>query len=216
MGNFRLMFFICIPVVMLCLFGFCRKEGIWGTLIKAFCLFFATMFAMNYFEPLANLMDRMVVSWAYYNDMWAFLIIFVSVLAIELFLTNRLSRVNVAFSVRANKIGAYLLLTLIFLGFYGVVAQSFYYLLPEAPSQTTIPENVNNPIQFRLLEIFSSGSLAPMTSPPAKFSYNDFFINEELKRKAAVYSKVGGPNSGSDKGDWRFKGTSSPNIKPAQ
>lgn len=214
MGRFGLMFYICIPVVALCLFGFCRKEGIWGTLIKGFCVFFAAMFAMSFFEPLANLMDKMMVSWAYYNDMWAFLLIFILTLTIELFITNRLSRVNVAFSPQANKVGTYVLLAFIFLGYYGIVAQSFYYLLPEAPSQVTIPEQINNPPQFRILEILSGGSLAPMTAAPTKFNYNNFFTNQELKRKAAVYVKVSaGGSSGSGKADWQFSGNASPNIQ---
>lgn len=215
MGRFSLMFFICIPVVALCLFGFCRKEGIWGTLIKGFCLFFAAMFALTFFEPAATLLDKVMLSCAYYNDMWAFLVIFVLVLMIELFITNRLSRVNVAFSPKANKIGAYVLLAFIFLGFYGIVAQSFYYLIPEAPSQVKIPEQINNPIQFRLLETLSGGSLAPMTAAPGKFNYNDFFTRQELLHKAAVYMKVesGNASSGSGKASWQFGGNASPNIQ---
>ena len=44
------MFWICCPVILLCLLGFCRKESLWTILLIPFCLFFATFFALGYYQ----------------------------------------------------------------------------------------------------------------------------------------------------------------------
>lgn len=215
MNKFHIMYFICLPITFLCLFGFCRKSGLWEMTIKAFALFFSTMFALALFEPLANLFDKMVVSWAYYNDMWAFLIIFVPILAIEIFITNRLSRVNVQLPAKANKMIAMAVTLLVFIGFYLVSAQTFYFLLPEAPDYKAVVSEgklaVSNPVQFQLTELLSKGSLSGTNT----FSYTDFYINQ-FKRRSAVYSAVGGSqtqSSSSGGAAWKFSETSSPNVK---
>lgn len=216
MTKFHIMFLICLPITFLCIFGFCRKSGLWEVLIKLFCVFFATLFALALFEPVANLFDKMMTAFAYYNDMWAFLLVFVVILAIELFITNRLSRVNVQIPPKPNKAGAMLTMFLLFLGFYFVAAQTFYYLLPERPDYNAVVSEadggltVSNPIQFQLLELFSRGSLSGQNS----FSYKTLYTNQ-FKRKSAVYFAVGGEKSSSGSGDatWKFKDHSSPNLK---
>lgn len=212
MGPQHIMFFVCLPITFLCLFGFCRKDGIWGTLIKAFCLFFAMMFTLNFFEPVANKLDQMFPQCAYYNDTWAFLLIFAPSLTFQILITNRLSRVNVAFAARPNFIGSMIILCLIFVGFYGVGAQICSYLIPEAPLYTSVPGVLNNPIQFRLVEMMSGGALAPM-SGGNRFQYNDFYIGQ-LKKNAAVYSAVTSGGSSTSKAKWAFQGTTSPNVGP--
>lgn len=215
MHQFHIMYFICLPITFLCLFGFCRKSGLWEMLIKAFALFFATFFALALFEPLANLFDKMAAPFAYYNDMWAFLLIFVPILAIELFITNRLSRVNVQLQAKSNKISAMVMTLLVFIGFYLVSAQSFYFLLPEAPDyKAAVKEGkfeVSNPFQYQLVELFSKGSLSGANT----FSYKDFYFNQ-FKRRSAVYSAVGGSQkqSSTNGAAWKFSGSStSPNVK---
>lgn len=214
MFGFPLMFIICLPVSFLCLLGFCRKQGFWETLIKVFCLFFATMFALNFYEPLANLLDKMMLKCAFYNDMWAFLTLFVFFLWLNVFITNRFSRFNLYFPKRENKIMAAICLVVLFIGFYSVGAVSFLYRLPEAPSKA-LPSGkdavISNPTQFRMIEYFSKYSLAPL-SGDHHFNYNEFYL-ESLRQKCAVYSQVCGGTPSSNGPSWAFTGSSSPNLK---
>lgn len=210
------MFWVCCPVILLSLYGFCRSESLWSILIKAFCFFFASMFALNYFQPLANLLDRFLPSMAYYNDMWAFLIIYGLVLFLEIFVTNLLSRINLFFPAKVNLIGNSIILASLFAVFYFCVAPLFFYLIPEAPPRTDFAENSAAMPQFSLFEMMSKGSLKPIAGGN-EFHFIDDFYKMELTKNAAVYSQVlavsGKENAKGD--EWKFKGNLSPNVSAA-
>ncbi|MCR5358756.1 MAG: hypothetical protein K6E55_02590 [Thermoguttaceae bacterium] len=208
------MFWICCPIILLCLLGFCRKESLWTILLIPFCLFFATFFAVGYYQPLANLFDRFLPKYAFYNDLLAFTIIYAAVFAVNVFVTHFLSRINVFFPDKVNLIGNITLLSVIFVVFYFCVAPMFFYLIPEAPPRTNW--NALEPMpQFSLYEQISKGSLSPIGGDPKtdQFKFTDFY-KAEVGKNAIVYSQVL-QVSGSEKArgdEWQQKDKVSPNV----
>ena len=208
------MFWICCPIILLCLLGFCRKESLWTILLLPFCLFFATFFALGYFEPLANLLDKFFPKLAFYNDLIAFTIIYAAVFALNIFVTQFLSRINLFFPDKVNFIGNISLLAVIFLVFYFCVAPVFFYLIPEGPPRLTF-DNLQPMPQFSVYERLSSGSLSSIKGDPARdrFSFTDFY-KAEVGKNAIVYSQVLAV-SGSEKAkgdEWQQKNKPSPNV----
>ena len=214
----HIVFFICLPITFLSIFGFCRNHSLWDMAIRTFCVLFATLFALCLYEPLANLLDSMKLTWAYFNDMWAFLVIYGIVLAIEVYATNFISKINVQLPSKANRIGAFVLMGIFFLGFYSTSALLFYYTIPEKPDLKAADIgaggqlSINVSPQFLALEFLSKGSL----SGKQQFKFNTYFENH-FNRRSAVYSQADADAKGSSssssggKGPWMFQGSSSPN-----
>ncbi len=199
------MYLIGIPVVCLAILAFCRKDTLWGTLIKLFNVFFASLIAMNYFAPVANLFDSMMTVMCYYNDMLAFFFVFGLALFILVEITNHLSTVNVLFPEKVNLIGTLSLLFIMFLGFYFTTCFMLMATLPEAPRLDA--SSYKAPIQMKVVEYFSNYSLKPFASNSNTFDEKTFLTNENL-RNCGVYIAV-------EDGSWKFDSNSggSPNIK---
>ena len=208
------MFWICCPTILLCLLGFCRKESLWTILLLPFCLFFATFFALGYFEPLANLLDAHFPKLAFYNDLIAFTLIYAAVFAVNIFATQYLSKINIFFPDKVNLIGNATLLSVIFLVFYFCVVPLFFYLIPEGPPRTSF-DNLSPMPQFSFYEQLSRGALRPMGNSTEKdrFQFADFY-KAEVGKNAVVYTQVLAV-SGSDKAkgdEWQQKNKPSPNV----
>ncbi|MDD3587199.1 MAG: hypothetical protein PHQ75_08445, partial [Thermoguttaceae bacterium] len=168
-------YMIGVIAVLLSILAFCRNDTIWGTLIKMFNVFFATMVAVNFFEPVANMFDGFMSAMAYYNDMIAFFLIFCVTMEILVEISNRLSKVNVAFSAKTNLIGNYILLFVLFVGFYSVSAFVFMTALPEAPR---VANEYRYPPTLNFLQYTSRTSLKPMGAEPHQFEVATFLKNQ--------------------------------------
>ena len=208
------MFWLCCPIILLCLLGFCRKESLWTILLIPFCLFFATFFALGYYQSLANLLDRFLPKYAFYNDLVAFTLIYAAVFAINVFATHFLSRIHIFFPEKVNLIGNFSLLAVIFLAFYFCVAPLFFYLVPEAPPRTSF-DNLQPMPQFSLYERISRGALRPIGGNPEtdEFDFQKYY-KAEVGKNSIVYSQVLAV-SGSEKAkgdEWQQKNKVSPNV----
>ncbi|MBQ3331838.1 MAG: hypothetical protein IJG83_00290 [Thermoguttaceae bacterium] len=214
----HIVFYICLPITFLAIFGFCRSHSLWDMAVKTFCVLFATLFALCLYEPLANLLDSMTLEWAFFNDMWALLLVFGIVLAIEVYATNFISKINVQLPSKAHRPGAFVMIGIFFLGFYSTSALLFYYTIPEKPDLKAVDIgaggqlSINVPPQFLALEFLSKGSL----SGKQQFDFSRYFENH-FNRRCAVYSQVDADVRGSSssssgvKAAWTFQGSSSPN-----
>lgn len=197
------MYLIGIPIVCLAILAFCRKDTLWGTMIKLFNVFFASLIAMNYFAPVANLFDSWMVAMTYYNDMLAFFIVFGLALFILVEITNNISKVNVLFPEKVNVIGTLSVLFVMFVGFYFTAGFMLMATLPEAPRLNGT--YYHYPIQMKGVEYLSKFSLKPFGSSPNKLEVDVFLENENL-RNCGVYIAV-------EDGSWKFDGNGgSPNI----
>lgn len=200
------MYLIGIPIVCLAILAFCRKDTLWGTMIKLFNVFFASLIAMNYFAPVANLFDSWMVVMAYYNDMLAFFIVFGLALFILVEITNNISKVNVLFPEKVNVIGTLSVLFVMFVGFYFTAGFMLMTTLPEAPRLPEGDSQYHYPIQMKGIQFLSKFTLKPFGSNPNTFDIDVYLANENL-RNCGVYMAV-------EDESWKFKGNSgnSPNI----
>lgn len=202
MWGYHLFYLIGAPVVLLSILAFSRNDPIWGALIKLFNIFFASIIAINYFEPLANILDGAMSVMLYYNDVLAFFIIFCVTLAILGEVSRKLSKINVYFPAKTNLIGTYCILFVLFVGFYSTAGFIFMSLLPEAPHV----ENISAPPTMKLLNYASSGSMkSPDFLPHGQFN-SETFLQGQNARNCAIYSALENTDS------WQFDGES-PNVK---
>lgn len=205
------MFWICCPIILLCLLGFCRKESFWSILILPFCLFFATFFALGYYQPLANILDGIIPSIAFYNDLIAFTLIYAIVFAINVFVTHFLSRVSLFFPEKVNLIGNLSIVSVIFLVFYFGIATLFFYMIPEGPPRASF-DNLAPMPQFSIYETLSRGSLKPIGGTPDDLFDFTKYYKAEVGKNAQVYMQVL-PTSGSEN-EWKLNtpNKKSPNV----
>lgn len=196
------MYLIGIPISCLAILAFCRNDSLWGSIIKLFNVFFASLIAINFFEPVANLFDSFMPTFAYYNDMLSFFFIFGIALGSFVEITNRLSRINVFFPEKVNLFGTYATLFILFVFFYGITAFTFTVIMPEAPRV----EKYDPPPQFHLLQYVSSMPLCPLSSDRNKLDTQEFLKNQN-NRNIAVYTSQFVEDT------WQFKGDKSPNLQ---
>lgn len=180
--------------------AFWHNMRLWSVTIVGFNVIFATLFAIGLFEMVANILDGFMAMTMFYNDMIAFAVIFVVVLAILMVATSSMSKVDLFFSDKTNAIGKWVVSVLVVLGFASITTFVFYEVMPEKPKASAkLPS-------MALIDFMSGGSLSPMIGD-SKWS-TDSFVQEQQKRDAAVYTQtVADGNSG-----WKFDGDS-PNAQ---
>ena len=180
--------------------AFWHNMRLWSVTIVGFNVIFATLFAIGLFEMVANILDGFMAVTMFYNDMIAFAVIFVVVLAILTVATSTMSKVHLSFSDKTNAIGKWVVSVLVVLGFASITTFVFYEVMPEKPKASAkLPS-------MALVDFMSGGSLSPMIGD-SKWS-TDSFVQEQQKRDAAVYTQtVAEGNSG-----WKFDGDS-PNAQ---
>ncbi len=161
--------------------AFWHKLRLWSIAIVGFNVIFATLFAIGLFEMFATFLGGFLSAFAFYNDMIAFFLIFVLTLAILMFLTSRISKVDLFFSDKTNTIGKWIVSLLVVVGFSSVTTFVFYEIMPEKPKE---------PAKFAsmaLIDFVSRGSLSPMIGD-ARWS-TDEFVRGQQKRDAVVYTQ---------------------------
>ncbi|MDO5581792.1 MAG: hypothetical protein Q4G69_11740 [Planctomycetia bacterium] len=198
------MYLIGIPVACMAILAFCRNDSLWGSIIKLFNVFFASLIAINFFEPVANLFDSFMGSFAYYNDMLSFFFIFAIALGSFVEITNRLSRFNIFFPEKVNLFGTYATLFILFVFFYGITAFTFTVIMPEAPRKAG--SDYNYPPQFNLLQYVSKMPLAPLSKEKNEFDTKKFLTDQDSRNVAVYISQFREQN-------WQFKGDKSPNLQ---
>jgi hypothetical protein len=180
--------------------AFWHNMRLWSVTIVGFNVIFATLFAIGLFEMVANILDGFMAVTMFYNDMIAFAVIFVVVLAILMVATSSMSKVDLSFSDKTNAIGKWVVSVLVVLGFASITTFVFYEVMPEKPKASAkLPS-------MALVDFMSGGSLSPMIGDSNWCRAS--VVQEQQKRDAAVYTQpVAEGNSG-----WKFDGDS-PNAQ---
>lgn len=179
--------------------AFWHGMKVWCLTVQGVNLLFATLFAIGLFEPVANMLDGALGMMAFYNDMLAFMLVFLAVLAILMFVTSLMSKANLFFEGKTDVIAKWGVFFLVFVGFYGTGVFVFYETLPEKPATTDIPPTM------KAIDLISKGSLKPLIGSTTFDSRA--FADGQYKRNAAVYEQVVG-----DASAWKFDGDS-PNAR---
>ncbi|MBQ2789378.1 MAG: hypothetical protein IJE97_07045, partial [Thermoguttaceae bacterium] len=159
--------------------AFWHKMKIWSVAIQGFNLLFATLFAIGLFELVANQLDNAMSFMAYYNDMLAFMVVFVLILAILMFVTRRITKNDLWFSKKSDTIAKWLALFVIFGSFCGTGVFVFFQTMPEEPRQTSAPFTMS------VVDFMSKGSLKPLVGSSTFDS--KAFVSNQLKRNKEVF-----------------------------
>ncbi len=176
--------------------AFWHKMKIWSLTIQGFNLLFATLFAIGLFELVANSLDGAVEMMAYYNDMLAFMLIFLFVLAFLMFLTSRITKNDLWFSKKTDSIAKWISLFAIFLGFCGTGLFVFFQTMPEKPREPAVPPTM------KIVDFMSKGALSPLLGG-ATFDSTKF-VQGQYSRNKEVYEQV--HNDGANDGSWKYGG----------
>lgn len=171
--------------------AFWHKMKIWSVAIQGFNLLFATLFAIGLFELVANQLDNAMSAMAYYNDMLAFMLIFLIVLAILMFVTSMITKNDLWFSKKSDSIAKWIALFIIFGSFCGTGVFVFFQTMPEKPRETSAPFTMS------VVDFMSKGSLKPLIGSSTFDSKT--FVSNQLKRNKEVHDQVV-----NDEGNWKY------------
>ena len=171
--------------------AFWHKMKIWSVSIQGFNLLFATLFAIGLFELVANQLDNAASMMAYYNDMLAFMLIFLIVLAILMFVTSMITKNDLWFSKKSDSIAKWIALFIIFGSFCGTGVFVFFQTMPEKPRQTSAP------FTMKIVDFMSKGALKPLIGSSTFDTTR--FVQGQHKRNTEVHDQVV-----NDDGNWKY------------
>ncbi len=180
--------------------AFWHKMKIWSVTLIGINLILATLFAVGLFEMVANILDGFMAATAFYNDMIAFFLLFIIMLAILMIATSMISKVDLHFMNKTDVISKWIASLLIVVGLALTTTFVFYEVMPGKPKGELV-----NPM--KVVDFISNGSLSPLLSDSRWNSVQ--FVKDQALRDAAVYTQtVNNGNSG-----WKFEGDTSPNAE---
>lgn len=180
--------------------AFWHKMKIWSITLIGINLILATLFAVGMFEMVANILDGFMAATAFYNDMIAFSLLFIVMLAILMIATSMISKVDLHFMNKTDAISKWIASLLIVVGLALTTTFVFFEVMPGKPK-----DKLANPL--KVVDFISNGSLSPLLSDSRWNSVQ--FVKDQALRDAAVYTQtVNNGNSG-----WKFEGDTSPNAE---
>jgi len=191
-------FFILSGILGLGALGFWHKMKLWTVTVISFNLLFATLFAIGLFEPIANILDGSLSMMAYYNDMLVFLFLFAIVLTILMLVTSRISKIDLYFSEKTDKIARWIVCIVVLLSFCGTGAFVFFETMPEKPRTDSVLPTM------KVLDFVATGSLKPLIGGTTWNTAD--FVQRQYKRNAGVYEAT------MESQTWKFDGDS-PNAQ---
>jgi hypothetical protein len=103
---------LAVGIIVICV-AFLRGEGLWGNLLTLFNVLFAALFAMNFFEPMANAMDSKVPSFTYFLDFMSMWIVFLVTFVLLKLGTRLISGYKVRFRKPMEMAGSYVVSALV-------------------------------------------------------------------------------------------------------
>lgn len=187
-------FFILSGILGLGVLGFWHKLKLWSVTVIGFNLLFATLFSVGLFETIANKLDGALSMMAYYNDMLVFLFLFGIILTILMLLTSKISKIDISFSEKTDKIAKWITCLVVVLSFCGTGVFVFFETMPEKPqSHNVLPS-------MKVLDFIAKGSLKPMMGSTTWDTAD--FVQRQYKRNAGVYEAT------VENETWKFDGDS--------
>ncbi|MDR3233396.1 MAG: hypothetical protein LBT46_07015 [Planctomycetaceae bacterium] len=186
--------FVCygyaVPLVIYAaMYGIRWKEGLWGNLVSAGCVWFAALIAAGWWEDVSYLLCFQLPGWMFYADSVALWLIFLLALIILDGCTRAMSGVKVYFADGLEKAGngvAIFILATSLYGFFlfaedmspvGAVI-NFESLTAEAPQDTLF---------VKTLRLLSAGNLSSFTKPVQFDTYQDFRQGQLMRRQAIMF-----------------------------
>jgi hypothetical protein len=167
------------------------SDGFWGAILLSFNMAFATIIAINFYEPIGKAIASAVPVGLFYWDSLIFILLFLITLTIFTIITDKLSRVIVKFPdwVEMGVKPVFLL----FIWFAQIMAVVCFVIQigPTAPKPIggMVDYEAGRNVADRFLrdsaQISSAGALCPLTGVN-KFDSGSDFLVREYKRRCAL------------------------------
>lgn len=191
-------YWIMIGIMAVGALGFWHKLKLWSIVLIGFNLMFTTLLVVGLLEMLANLLDGAWGGIAYYSEMDIFIILFPLIFFILMLITAKITKANLYFEEKTDKIAKWIACFIVILGFSGTAGYVFYVIMPEKPKE------ISSLFTMQTLDFIANGSLKPLLSDDS-FRTEDF-VQRQMKRNAGVWIQT------VDNDDWKFDGDS-PNAQ---
>jgi hypothetical protein len=172
------------------LYGMRWGERFWGNVITGFIIFFSTLIAVNWYEPLAELVTQQSAGVLFIADYLFLWVLFIVSFSIMNEITRGLSRVNVKFPIPIENAGNFIAITVIL-----CMIWSFYsFSLNLAPLGETASVNISqgDSTQIMLFRQLSSGSLSVFGENHPFDEYGDFRKDHLLRKQALLQYRLKG------------------------
>ncbi|MDR0390358.1 MAG: hypothetical protein LBH59_00495 [Planctomycetaceae bacterium] len=190
-GILETIYDVGVPLaVITALYGMRWRERFWGNILTAIAIFFSTLIAVNWFEPLAQFVTNKNAGMLFVSDYLFLWLLFIISFAIMNEITRLLSRVNVKFPIPVENAGNVTMITVIL-----CLIWNFYsFSLDVAPLGETAGVNVtsNDSTQIALFRQLSSGSLASFGTKYPFDEYGEFRKDHLLRRQALMQYRLKG------------------------
>ncbi|MDR0391557.1 MAG: hypothetical protein LBH59_06600, partial [Planctomycetaceae bacterium] len=188
-GILETIFDVGVPLAVITgLYGTRWRERFWGNIIAAFAVFFSTLIAVNWFEPLAQFATSQNAGMLFVADYLFLWLLFIVSFAIMNEITRLLSRVNVQFPIPIENAGNFIMITAIL-----CMVWSFYsFSLDVAPLGETAGVNItsNNTAQIAIFRQLSAGNLSSFDTKKPFDEYGEFRQDHLLRRQALLQYRL--------------------------
>ncbi|MDR1924349.1 MAG: hypothetical protein LBQ66_08240 [Planctomycetaceae bacterium] len=188
-GIMEAIYDVCIPLaVVAALFGMRWKEQFWGNILAVFSVFFSILVAVNWFEPIAQLVNAQSVGMLFLADYLFLWLLFIVSLVFFMELTRGLSRVNVQFPIPIENAGNFLaimMLVCLVWGFFG-------FSLNLAPLGETAGVTVaeKDPMIISTLRQLSAGNLSNFGGKKPFDEFGEFRKDHLLRKQALLQYRL--------------------------
>ncbi|MDR2641402.1 MAG: hypothetical protein LBC74_01270 [Planctomycetaceae bacterium] len=188
-GILEAIYDVGVPLaVVAALYGMRWREKFWGNIVTAFAIFFSTLIAVNWFEPIAHYVTGQSAGMLFLADFLFLWLLFIVSLVIMNEMTKLLSRVNVKFPIPVENAGNFIAITVIL-----YLVWSFYsFSLNLAPLGETAGVNItsNDSTQISIFRQLSAGNLSVFGEKHPFDEYGEFRKDHLLRRQALLQYRL--------------------------
>jgi len=178
-----------VPLVILAaLYGFRWQVGMWGNLLSLGAVLLAFLFAIGWWESLAQLLVTHVPQMLFIADCVAFFTIFLVALSLLDLATRFMSSVKVKYAEMVENIGNGIALFLLASALYVTYSFAYHDLGPVGENPDfTLKDSQKNPLSFQALRLLSVGNLGTFREENvSKFDSSGDLRELQLERRQAL------------------------------
>ncbi|MDR2763014.1 MAG: hypothetical protein LBB88_10455 [Planctomycetaceae bacterium] len=188
-GILEAIYDVGVPLALIAgLYGMRWRERFWGNIVTGFVIFFSTLIAANWFEPLAQFITTQSAGTLFIADYLFLWVLFIVSFSIMNEITRGLSRVNVKFPIPIENAGNFIAITIIL-----CMVWSFYsFSLNVAPLGETFGVNISSKdsAQISIFRQLSSGNLSAFGEKHPFDEYGEFREDHLLRKKALLQYRL--------------------------
>ncbi|MDR1485656.1 MAG: hypothetical protein LBT09_12640 [Planctomycetaceae bacterium] len=188
-GILETIYDVGVPIaVVTALYGMRWRERFWGNILTVFAIFFSSLIALNWFEPLAHYVTGQSAGMLFVSDFLFLWLLFIISFAVMNEMTRLLSRVNVKFPIPVENAGNFIAITVIL-----CLVWSFYsFSLDLAPLGETAGVSItsSDSTQIAVFRQLSSGNLSTFGERKPFDEYGEFRKDHLLRRQALMQYRL--------------------------